>query len=60
VDGQITVTRSILSANDISAGILPSQYGGTGFNFIDEDETLAGSLDGTLVKKKIVTEITGS
>lgn len=57
VDGQITVTRSIISANDISAGILPSQYGGTGFNFIDEDETLTGSLDGTLVKKKIVTEI---
>ena len=57
VDGQIEVTRSILSANDIDGGILPSQYGGTGFNFIDEDETLAGSLNGTLVKKKIVTEI---
>lgn len=56
-DGQIAVLRRALSAEDITAGTLPTERGGTGITFVDEDELLVGSLEGNLTKKKFVTEI---
>lgn len=60
VDGKISVKRSSLSAADITTGILSTEHGGTGFNYIDEDEVLVGSLDGTISKKKFVTSLDNS
>ena len=45
------------STEDITSGVLPTERGGTGISFVDEDELLVGSLEGTLIKKKFVTEI---
>lgn len=56
-NGQIAVTRAAISANDISSGILSTEYGGTGLNYVEEDEILVGSVNGRIIKKKFVTEI---
>ena len=56
-NGQITVTRSVISASDITSGVLSTERGGTGLTSVDEDEVLIGSMDGSISKKKFVTEI---
>ena len=55
--GKITVTRSIISASDITAGVLPTQRGGTGLSSVDVDQVLIGSDDGNITTKTFVTEI---
>lgn len=57
VAGKIAVTRAPINASQITQGILGTPYGGTGLQRVDEDEVLVGSLDGTIIKKKFVTEI---
>ena len=57
-DGLITVSRSPINASDITSGILSTARGGTGLNAVDEDEVLVGSIEGNIIKKKFVTEIT--
>ena len=60
VDGIINVSRSSLSASDITSGTLETAHGGTGLSFVDEDEILIGSEEGTITTKKFVTEIEGN
>ena len=60
VDGIIDVERSALSAADITSGVLSTARGGTGLSFVDEDEILIGSEEGTITTKKFVTEIEGN
>ena len=57
VDGKITVQRSVISANDISSGVLSVEHGGTGLTRVEEDEVLIGTVDGGITKKRFVTEI---
>ena len=57
INGKIKVTRSILSASDITAGVLDSMHGGTGLSFVDNNEVLVGSNDGLITTKTFVTEI---
>lgn len=57
VNGKIRVTRSILSASDITTGVLGSAQGGTGLTYVDSDKVLVGSNDGTVTTKTFVTEI---
>ena len=56
VDGLISVLRSSISVEDITSGILPIERGGLGLNYVDGDELLIGSDDGSLRKRKFVTE----
>lgn len=56
-NGQIAVTRSAISAADITSGILGTERGGTGLNYVEDDEVLVGSANGQIIKKKFVTEI---
>lgn len=60
VDGKIRVTRSIISAADITAGTLPTARGGTGLSAVYEDELLVGSSNGTITARTFVTEIDGT
>ena len=60
IDGVIDVTRSSLSAADITSGTLTTIRGGTGLSFVDEDEVLIGSEEGAITTKKFVTEIEGN
>ena len=56
-NGQISVVRSIISANDITSGIFPTSRGGTGLTFVEDDEVLIGSESGEITVRKFVTEI---
>lgn len=58
--GLIDVERSTISASDITSGVLSTIRGGTGLNYVDEDEILVGSDSGNITVKKFVTEIEGS
>ena len=58
--GNIEVIRSIITASDITSGVLSTERGGTGIDYVDEDELLVGSQDGTLTIRKFVTELEGS
>lgn len=56
VDGKIRITRSIISADDITTGVLPTSHGGTGLSFVDVDEILVGSTNGTITTRTFVTD----
>ena len=56
-DGKISVTRSIISATDITAGTLSTVRGGTGLSRVEDDEVLIGSMSGNITTKTFVTEI---
>lgn len=56
-NGKIAVTRAAISASDISSGIITTEHGGTGLSFIEEDEVLVGSINGTISTYKFVTTI---
>lgn len=47
-DGQITVTRSSISAADIESGVLNTAHGGTGLSYVADDEVLIGSITGEI------------
>lgn len=55
VDGKIQVSRSIISAADITSGTLDTEHGGTGLSLVQDDEVLIGSEQGTITTKKFVT-----
>lgn len=57
VDGRIQVTRSILSASDITSGVFNTSQGGTGLSRVEEGELLVGSNAGNITTKTFVTEI---
>lgn len=57
VNGKIRVHRSILSASDITTGVLGTSQGGTGLSEVDGDQVLVGSNDGTITTRTFVTEI---
>lgn len=57
VDGRIKVTRSILSASDITSGVFNTSQGGTGLSRVEEGELLVGSNAGNITTKTFVTEI---
>lgn len=57
VNGRIQVSRSILTAADITSGVFETSQGGTGLTRVLEDEVLTGSLDGTITTRTFVTEI---
>ena len=57
VDGKIQITRSIISASDITGGVLDTEYGGTGLTRLEEDELMVGSTNGTITTRTFVTEI---
>ena len=59
-NGKISVTRSALSASDITSGTLSVERGGTGLTRVEDDEVLVGTDDGTITTKKFVTEMDGS
>ena len=59
-NGKISVTRSVLSAADITTGTLGVEHGGTGLTRVEDDEVLVGTDDGTITTKKFVTEMEGS
>ena len=56
-NGQISVTRSAISASDITSGILTTAQGGTGLNYVDEDEVLVGDTNGNITTMRFVTQI---
>ena len=56
-NGKISVTRSSISAADITSGILGVERGGTGLNHVEDDEVLVGTDYGTITTKKFVTEM---
>ena len=56
-NGKISVIRSIIHASDITQGVLTTAQGGTGVNYVAEDEILIGSESGELKICKFVTEI---
>lgn len=60
VDGKIRITRSIISAADITAGTLSTERGGTGLNRVDEDELLVGSGSGAITTRTFVTDFEGA
>ena len=59
-DGKITVTRSSLSTNDITSGILSTEHGGTGLSQVEDDEVLVGTSGGSITTKKFVTDLDGA
>lgn len=56
-NGKIAVTRAAISAADISSGVITTEHGGTGLSFVEEDEVLVGSINGTISTYKFVTTI---
>ena len=54
-DGRISVTRSIITAEDITSGVFQTSQGGTGLTRVEEDEVLIGSQDGTITTRTFVT-----
>lgn len=54
-DGRISVTRSIITAADITSGVFQTSQGGTGLTRVEEDEVLIGSQDGTITTRTFVT-----
>lgn len=59
-DGKISVTRSALSASDITTGVLSVERGGTGITHLEDDDVLIGTEDGTITTKKFVTDMDGA
>lgn len=57
IDGRIQVTRSIISASDITSGVFNTAQGGTGLSRVEEGEVLVGSNAGNITTKTFVTEI---
>lgn len=57
IDGRIQVTRSIISASDITQGVFNTAQGGTGLSRVEEGEVLVGSNAGNITTKTFVTEI---
>ena len=57
VDGKIQITRSIIRASDITDGVLPTTNGGTGLSYLDENEIMVGSNNGTITTRTFVTTI---
>lgn len=55
LDGRISVTRSIITAEDITSGVFQTSQGGTGLTRVEEDEVLIGSQDGTITTRTFVT-----
>lgn len=55
INGKINVSRSGLAASDITSGILPVEFGGTGMSEIPNNEVLIGNNRGTLSTKAVVT-----
>ena len=56
-DGKISVSRSVITAADISSGVLPTEHGGTGLSRVEEDQVLIGSYGGNITTKTFVTTI---
>lgn len=56
-NGKIAVKRDGITANDISGGILPTMYGGTGLEEVFEGSVLAGSANGEIVLKNYTNRI---
>ncbi len=56
-NGQISVTRSALSADDISDGTLPVSRGGTGLSTISSGEVLVGNGTGAITTKAIDSNV---
>lgn len=50
-NGKIQVTRRELAAADITSGILPTEYGGTGLESVEEGQVLVGSRTGKISTK---------
>lgn len=50
-NGKIQVTRKELAATDITNGVLPTEYGGTGLEFVEEGKVLVGSITGQISTK---------
>lgn len=57
VDGLIRVTRSVIKASDITQGVFQTSQGGTGLDYVAEDQVLIGGTDGAITTKTFVTEI---
>jgi len=57
VDGKIRVSRSILTASDITSGVFTTARGGTGLSRVESDEILTGSATGEITTRTFVTEI---
>lgn len=56
-NGQISVTRTTLSAADITSGTLPTARGGTGLTYVEENEVLVGDRNGNITTRQFVTMI---
>ena len=56
-NGMIRVYRSPLSATNITSGILPTEYGGTGLDTVGANQVLVGSTRGSITTKQFVTQI---
>lgn len=56
-NGQIAVTRSALSAEDITDGVLPVARGGTGLGTIPADSVIVGNGTGTPSTKTISSTV---
>ena len=57
VDGKIQITRSTITASDITEGVLNTENGGTGLSRLESDELMVGSVDGRITTRTFVTEI---
>ena len=54
-DGKIAVSRSVISASDITSGVFSTSQGGTGLSTVQDDEVLIGSESGNITTKRFVT-----
>ena len=57
-NGKISVTRSGISASDITSGTLSTAQGGTGLSRVEADEILVGSNSGNITVKTISSNLT--
>lgn len=55
-NGKISVTRSTITASDIT-GVIPTSQGGTGLTYVEDDEVLVGDRNGNITTRHFVTEI---
>lgn len=60
IDGKIYVSRSIISASDITSGTLETAYGGTGLSRVEDNELLIGSNSGNITTRTFVTTFDGA
>lgn len=56
-NGKIKVSRKALSASDITSGILPVEFGGTGLSEIPNNEVLIGNIQGVVTTRPVITRI---